>query len=228
MNPTFNRVAIDRDFQDDPVRALSEYGRDGHMDWRKDITSLFTLDALTAATAKHVLERPYDDTIRYRAFVDPAGGSGADSMTLAIAYTDRQSKREVLAATFELSPPFSPQAGVKEFSDHLKRYHVQDAWADRWGSEFVREAFAAHGIRLETAPWSKSEMYLMLLPMLNSGLVDLTDDPKAVRQFTSLERSADGKVDHPPRQHDDRANVIAGAVVMGRQSQGEYRVRIVG
>ncbi len=64
---------------------------------------------------------------------------------------------------------------------------------------------------------NRSEFYLAFLPMLNSGRVDLLDNPRMVAQFIGLERrtSRAGKdaVDHAPGAHDDVANAAAGAIV---------------
>jgi hypothetical protein len=59
---------------------------------------------------------------------------------------------------------------------------------------------------------SKSEIYIDLLPMLNSGRVALLDHPKMVAQLCGLERRTTrgtGRdiIDHPPNGHDDLVNV---------------------
>ena len=64
---------------------------------------------------------------------------------------------------------------------------------------------------------SKSELHVDLLPLINSGAVDLVDNDHLVRQIMSLERrtSRGGKdsIDHAPGAHDDLANAVAGALV---------------
>ena len=80
----------------------------------------------------------------------------------------------------------------------------------RW-SEINGETF------YEPAEKSKSELYVDLLPLINSGAVDLLDHDRLVMQMTSLERrtSRGGKdsIDHAPGAHDDIANAVAGALV---------------
>jgi hypothetical protein len=58
--------------------------------------------------------------VRYLAFADPAGGSGGDSFTLAIAHLDARA-RGVLDLLMERQSPFSPQAAVTEFSAASRR-----------------------------------------------------------------------------------------------------------
>lgn len=64
---------------------------------------------------------------------------------------------------------------------------------------------------------SKSDLYSHhLLPMLNSGRVDLLDHPRAIQQIVGLEchtaRAGKDKIDHAPGQNDDLSNAIAGLV----------------
>ena len=63
------------------------------------------------------------------AFVDPAGGSGPDAMTLAIAHKARPDDRIIIDAVREMRPPFSPTVVVDEFAEllqGLRRY--QSDW----------------------------------------------------------------------------------------------------
>jgi hypothetical protein len=57
----------------------------------------------------------------------------------------------------------------------------------------------------------------LFLPLLNSGRVDLLDNPTLITQLCSLERrTARGgrdSIDHAPGGHDDVANAVAGALV---------------
>ena len=67
--------------------------------------------------------------------------------------------------------------------------------------------------------WFAANSILALLPLLNSGKVDLLDNSRLVSQLCGLERrtarSGKDSVDHPPGQHDDVANAVAGACVLG-------------
>jgi hypothetical protein len=67
-----------------------------------------------------VQERPRKEGITYRAFVDPAGGSGQDSMTVGIAHTEimtfegKDMVIEVLDCVREVRPPFNPDDTTKD------------------------------------------------------------------------------------------------------------------
>jgi hypothetical protein len=63
----------------------------------------------------------------------------------------------------------------------------------------------------------KSDLYRDLLPLVNGCRIELLDHPKSVNQLCALERktarSGKDSIDHPPGQHDDAINAIAGAAV---------------
>jgi hypothetical protein len=56
---------------------------------------------------------------RYVAFADPAGGSGGDSMTLAVSHYDRGADTVMLDVLREARPPFNPERVVEEFAEIL-------------------------------------------------------------------------------------------------------------
>jgi len=63
-------------------------------------------------------------------------------------------------------------------------------------------------------PLNPSTQGLELLPIINSGTIELLDDDHLLRELRGLEprRGSSGRdrVDHRPGEHDDRANVVAG------------------
>src|SRR5262245_22197025 len=78
-----------------------------------------------------------------------------------------------------------------------------------------RKSNSASTVNYESADKSKSEIYVDLLPLINSTAVDLLDNDRLVTPLTSLERrtSRGGRdsIDHAPGAHDDLA--VAGALV---------------
>jgi hypothetical protein len=120
----------------------------------------------------------------------------------------------VLDLLREIRPPFSPEAVVAEFSQVLKSYRIRKVIGDRYGGEWPRERFQIHGISYEVSALPKSQLYLNLLPLLNSGRAELLDSPRLIAQLVGLERrTARGgrdSIDHAPNAHDDVANAAAG------------------
>ena len=79
-----------------------------------------------------------------------------------------------------------------------------------------RERFSKHGITYKAADKPKSDIYRDLLPLINSGEVELLDNKRLINQLCNLERrTARGgrdSIDHPPNAHDDLINAVAGVV----------------
>jgi hypothetical protein len=194
-------------------------------EFRNDISAYIPIEAVRACVANGVMERKPERINHYVAFVDVAGGSGKDSMTLAIAHKDGvdESATVVLDAIREVRPPFSPEAIVQEFCDLVRSYRVSRVVGDRFGGDWPREQFRKYGIHYEIADRSRSDFYVAFLPLINSRAADLLDHDRLITQLALLERRAgrSGKdaIDHPPNAHDDVANAVAGACVVATTSK---------
>ena len=215
MNPNVDPQLIADAYEQDEAAAAAEYGAE----FRRDIESFVSREAVEACVVPGRRELPAVDGIRYMAFVDPSGGS-QDSMTLAIAHRESDG-HVVLDCVRERRPPFSPADVVAEFAATLESYSISSVTGDRYGGEWPRERFREHGISYSAADHPKSDLYRELLPLLNSGRVELLDLPKLINQICSLERrtarSGKDSIDHPPGGHEDVANAAAGVLVSYRQ-----------
>lgn len=215
MNPRIDPAIIAEAYEDDPAAAAAEYGAE----FRSDIAAFVAREVVDGCTVPGRHELPPLSFImrrhEYRAFVDPSGGT-SDSMTLAIAH--REGDRAVLDAVREIRPPFSPEATVLEMAALLKAYGIRKVTGDRYAGEWPREQFRKNGIEYELSERAKSDLYRDLLPVLNSGRVELLDVPRLSVQLCGLERrTARGgrdSIDHAPNAHDDVANAVAGAVLL--------------
>jgi hypothetical protein len=68
MNPSVPQAIIDKAYEDDPASAAAEYGAQ----FRSDVESYISRDAIAACISVDVRERPPLPAIAYRAFVDPS------------------------------------------------------------------------------------------------------------------------------------------------------------
>jgi hypothetical protein len=213
MNPSVPQSFIDRETERDPASAAAEYGAE----FRTDIESYISPDVVESVTMLGRHEMPPTSGIVYQAFIDPSGGSGQDSMTLAICHRAKDGKA-ILDAVRERRPPFSPEAVTNEFASLLKSYRINKVTGDRFAGEWPRERLLTRGIRYEIAEHPKSQIYLEALPALNSGKVELLDHPRLASQLCGLERrtARGGKdsIDHAPGGHDDVANAALGALLL--------------
>ena len=215
LNPTFDAAEIERAYAEDPTAAAAEYGAE----FRKDVETFVPLEVIEACIVPGRLELPPLAIYRYYGFLDFAGGSGADSATLAISHGvvhDGQSVA-VLDCIREVRPPFSPEQVCRDFASDLKRYQITSATADRYAGDFPTEQMRKHGITVKPSEKAKSDLYRELLPMLNSGTLELLEVPRLQAQLAGLERrTARGgrdSIDHAHSGHDDLANAAAGALV---------------
>lgn len=211
MNPSVDQSVIDDALAEDEPAANAEY----MAEFRRDIESFIAREAIEAVVVEGRHELPPILNVAYRGFVDPSGGS-SDSMTLAIAH--KEGDRVILDLVRERKPPFSPESVVTEFAQDLKRYRCSRVTGDCYAGEWPRERFRTHGITYEVGKKNRSELYLELLPAINSGRIELLDHPKLIGQLQNLERrtsrSGRDSIDHPPQGHDDVANAVAGVAAV--------------
>ena len=211
FNPSLPQKVVDRAMERDAASGLAEYlGQ-----FRSDFEIFVTREAIEACVARGVTVRAPIAGVVYFGFCDPSGGSN-DSMTMAVAH--REGEKIVLDCIGERRAPFSPASVVAEFAATFKAYRIRDIRADRYAGDWPREAFAQHGVNYLPAEMNRSELYLSFLPVLNSGRLDLLDNPRMVNQFVGLERrtarSGKDSVDHSPNagSHDDVSNSVAGVI----------------
>ena len=211
MNPSVPQSIIDKAYADDPANAAAEFGAE----FRTDVETFISREVVEAAVIGGRFELQPVRGTHYFGFTDPSGGS-SDSMTLAICH--REGERVVVDCLRERRPKFSPDDVVFEFAAAARSFAIGTIKGDRYGGEWPRERFRVHGIEYAVAEKPKSDLYRDLLPLLNSGRIELLDNPRLVTQLCQLERrsarSGRDSIDHPPGAHDDVANAVAGAVAL--------------
>jgi hypothetical protein len=206
---------VAREYEKDPLKASAEYGAQ----FRRDVESYVSLEVIRACTAQGRTALPPIPGQQYFAFADPSGGT-QDSMTVAIAHWAGVSV--LIDAVGEWAPkedgPFSPEEACREAAALLTHYGVRVVQGDRYGGEWPRERFKAHGITYYTADRVKNDIYRDFLPLLNSRTVELLDNKKANAQLFALDRRTTqggrDQISHPPGGHDDIINAIAGVAVL--------------
>jgi hypothetical protein len=212
MNPTLKPELVEQALQDDYEGAKNLY----LAEFRSDIETYARREIVESCVIPSRFELPPIQGVRYVAFCDPAGGSGKDSMTLAVAH--RENETLILDCLREVRPPFSPDQTVKDFAQTLKRYALSSVVGDRYGGEWPREKFREQGFEYRVSEKSKSDLYREMLPLLNSGEVELLDNDKLVSQICGLERrvarGGRDSIDHGPGGRDDLANVTGGVLTL--------------
>jgi hypothetical protein len=221
LNPTVPQDEIDRLLEKDPIRNRAEY----LAEFRSDLQSFVPPEIVQACVMPGVYERLRERDTQYYGFCDPSGGS-FDSFTMCVGHMPYGQESVTVDCLREAKPPFSPEAIVKEFSDLFKSYGITTIYGDRYAGEWPVEGFAKQGISYQQSAKPKSELYIGLLPLINSCRIELLDNRRLVAQLCGLERrtARGGKdsIDHPPGQHDDLANAVAGVVNISIHKFGSY------
>jgi hypothetical protein len=161
---------IEEQRRSDPEAAAADWDSI----WRADLADFVDRQAVDACVMRGRFELPPVSGLHYVGFVDTSG-SGSDAMTLAIAHHGRQYNRAVLDLVREIRPPFSPEAATAEFAPLLHSYRCSQVTGDLYGGEWPREQFRKRGIAYRLSEHSKSELYVELLPHINSGRIELLD-----------------------------------------------------
>ena len=218
MNPTLPLSVIEQARARDPVMAMVEYDA-GFM---PDITSAFDPERIEAAVDTGVRERApavqagTQSPFAYKAFVDPAGGSGGDSYTAAIAHANGE--LALLDALLEVRPPFDTDAVSAQVAALCKRYSIAHVVGDHYAGDWPKQALAKYGIGYNLSERPKSEIYVAAVPLFSSGRVRLLDNDRLIHQLRTLDRRAGrggrDSIDHPRGGNDDAANAACGALVL--------------
>jgi len=229
MHPTLRESVVQRAYENDAVAAASEYGQDGVVSFRSDVAAFISREAVEAVVEPGRLELPPVQGIGYVAFVDPAGGSGADSYTLAIAHKEKHVA--VLDCVREIRPRFSPDAATTELAGVCQSYGVRTVIGDRYGGDWPGERWRGEDVSYEASEKDKSAIYREALPLINSQRVEFLDLPRLKQQLIGLERrvarSGKDSIDHGPGQHDDLANAACGALVLASGGKVGKRYKLM-
>src|SRR5262249_21582063 len=148
-------------------------------EFRTDIEDFITLERAAACVGDYA-ELPPVEGRHYHAFCDPAGGSGTDSMTLAIGRL--AGERVAVDLGGEVRPPFSPEVVINEFVLLLRMYRINSVVGDAYAGEYPREHFRRRGIRYDLCNKTRGQLYQSLLPALNSGRVLLPKNERLLLQ----------------------------------------------
>jgi hypothetical protein len=207
MNASVRQSYIDMHVAEDPSRASAEY----MAQFRTDIESFVTREAVEACVEVGLRERPPAKGVYYSSFTDPSGGS-SDSMVCAVGHMDGDLL--LVDAVREIRSPFDPESAVEEIAQLLALYNVSKTTADRYSAQWCAQSFEKRSIRYEHSGQNKSQLYVELLPRINAKTIRLLDHPRTINQICMLERrtmrGGRDTIDHPPGTNDDCANAIAG------------------
>jgi hypothetical protein len=218
FNPTIDPAEINKELLKDPEGARSEW----LAEFRSDRASLLD-DAVIADCIdfSRPLELPPRGNRQYHCFVDASAGRH-DAFSCCIGHLEGDVKgEETFVADVirgRLAPFSDPRAIAQEYTKLAREYGCSKITGDHFAAEWVASAFRDAGMRYETSPLRKSDLYLEMLPHFNRAAVEIPNFEPLLRELRGLERrvhrSGKDSVDHGDRGTDDFANCLAGAVYM--------------
>jgi hypothetical protein len=228
MNPQLPAHVIERALAEDAPRARAEFLNV----WREDLSDFVPIDVVEGCTDFSTFMRVYDPHFSYAAFCDPAGGTGADSFTLAIGHRlHDKAQTVVIDALRERKPRFVPAQVIAEYAELLRQFRITEVRGDRFAGGFHADEWQRHGIAFVPCERTTSENYLHALPMLLARRVRLIDNATLRSQLTSLERQVSAvdreTVSHPQSAsaHDDCATAVCGLLSMSGRPDYDYLYR---
>jgi hypothetical protein len=225
MNPTLRREFVEAQLKDDPAANRAEW----LAEFREDIERFLSPELLEPCVVKDRGDLPPVAGLSYVWTLDPSGGR-SDSMTLCGSHTTDDGGL-IVDVLRERRPPFSPAEVAADFSALMKRYGGAHLISDRFGGEWVSEAFRAHDVHVKAADYSASEAYLELLPRITNQTIQLPDSKKLTAQLVGLERrtrpSGGETITHFPGAHDDLANVVALAAAHAKEVHNVRRYEVL-
>lgn len=207
MNPTVPQSVIDEAIEKDAASAAAEWGAN----FRDDISQFISRETVMACVEVGVRERLPQQGIKYVSFVDPSGGS-SDSAVAVVGHVEGHIV--VVDVIREILSPHDPESAVDEFVALFTTFNIRKTNGDAYAAKWSSQAFEKRHIEYRHSELATSQLYLNILPHINSKTIRLLDNPRAINQFAALERrtSRGGRdqITHPASGHDDIANAIAG------------------
>lgn len=220
FNPTLPLEVIEEALLEDAESAKTEWLGE----FRDSIASYVDRATVESCTRPRPIILPPEKGKQFTAFVDPAGGgsgSNADHFTLSIGYKEKE--KVIVCGVW--GKRGNPAAITEEFSQILKAYGCKKAYSDKYAGQYPATEFKRHGITLKYTDKNRSQLYTELLPMLNTGQIELPADTVLINQLSALERTPGRLTDivnHSPGSHDDFSNAVAGLAYHARSGTKDY------
>jgi hypothetical protein len=228
MNPKLPSGVVANALAENKSKASAEFLNI----WREDIADFMPLDVIEATTDWGVTEREPVPGVFYFAYADPAGGTGRDSFTLAIAHLDPvKTGVIVIDAMRERRPRFVTADVIRDYITLLRSYRIDTIMSDDYGGGHYADEWRRGGMKFRDCPLKKSDIYVAALALLEAKRGLVLDYSKYRTQAAALERRIVGGnevIDHPASSHDDIVNAIAGVLVYATRALRVAKIPMVG
>ena len=206
LNPTIPEEEIERELERDRARNASEY----LAEFRSDIDSFISIEVVEQCIGDYSEIAP-SHKFSYFMFID-SSGNREDSFCASVAHKDNN--KIVVDVAREWRPHFSIDGVVDEICALAKAYRINKIVGDRYAGDVIPDMFRKRLLSYDATDYVKSDLYLDLLPLLNTKGIVLPRNERLIAQIVGLERrvGSSGKdtINHAPNAHDDICNSVAG------------------
>lgn len=149
---------------------------------------------------------------------DPSGGKH-DRAALVGGFRDRTSGRLVIACVRAWDAPHNPATIAAEACNVARSYGAHRLHLDRYSGDTIAGLIRAEGLTAETTGRTSSELLMDLVPVVQSGTIELPDPACSDRARELIEELR--SVERRPGGERDRAEIPRGS---GRRGHGDVAV----
>jgi hypothetical protein len=226
LNPTVTRESLEPEFLADPDSARVEYGAE----FAEGAGAFLNATAVHECVVSGRTALPALPELRYVAAADPAFAAGGDAFTFCIAHkVGNTVVLDRLLSWRGRSSPLNSDAVLDEIAAVAHEYRIREVVSDQYAVVPLADGLRRRGVYLRGQPLTnelKADIFTSLKRTLNTGEVELLDDPRLAAELVHLQvrPSPSGKprISAAAGHHDDLAMVVATVVhdLVGRMSQG--------
>jgi hypothetical protein len=220
MNPTITRASLEREFREDPAGAAAEYA----CQWLEG-TNVFTeREAVLACIDTNRRQLPPVQGVHYWAACDPAFAAGGDAFALAIGHRQGQGLEatnviDLVTSWRGKKSPLNSDAVLDEIAATAAAYGVRRVTSDQHALVPVTDGLRKRGLMVDyqhLSSESKADVMGELQRCINTGRLELPDDPELIGELLGLEvrptPTGKPRIQAARGGHDDRVMAVATCV----------------
>src|SRR5262249_20117204 len=155
--------------------------------WLDGAGSYLSSAEVVAAVRRAPRILPPVDGLRYIGALDPA--YSLDRFAMAICHRDSDAERVIVDGVWAWSRPGHDQ-GMDAVAELAHHYRIRNLRTDQHAPVPIREALAKRGLHAQYEPWtneSKASAFAAVKVTLNTGALELPDDPDLIEELCNLE-----------------------------------------
>ncbi len=231
VNAAITRAALEPEFLSDPDSARVEYGAE----FLEGVGAFLQAQAIQECVIPGRRNLPPLPGVSYAAAADPAFAAGGDAFTFAIGHKEGTGEAvryilDRLESWRGRRSPLNSDLVLDEIAELAHEYRVGTITLDQYAVIPLSDGLRRRGIAVKAQPLTselKADLYSTFKRALNTGQVELLDDPGLLAELVHLEvrPSPSGKprIGAMANGKDDKAMAVA---TLMHQLAGASTVRL--